>query len=156
MFKQPEEFTKEDHSFINRIMNYQNNDVLKRYMKDHEATQEEAEEAWKAWKQFAVTSYFLKGRKTTSQMVDNIWHIFILHTRQYAQFCEEYWGGHFLHHEPSADEESPNFYFATRDFATRIFSELNEDIWPSETGVGARCISGGDCRISCRSKCTAK
>ena len=41
-----------------------------------------------------------------SQAVDLLWHEFILHTRQYQQFCQQ--GiGHFLHHVPSEAMRSP-------------------------------------------------
>jgi hypothetical protein len=41
-----------------------------------------------------------------SQAVDVLWHEFILHTRQYQQFCRQ--GiGHFLHHVPSEAMRSP-------------------------------------------------
>ncbi|WP_414705424.1 glycine-rich domain-containing protein [Pseudomonas sp.] len=41
-----------------------------------------------------------------SQAVDVLWHEFILHTRQYQQFCNQ--GiGRFLHHVPSEAMQSP-------------------------------------------------
>lgn len=40
-----------------------------------------------------------------SVVVDDIWHEFILHTKDYEKFCEKYLG-FFLHHIPN-DEEKP-------------------------------------------------
>lgn len=39
-----------------------------------------------------------------SDVVDEIWHEFILHTRDYASFCDKYLG-RFLHHVPNQDIE---------------------------------------------------
>ena len=36
-----------------------------------------------------------------SQVVDDLWHEFILYTREYEQFCRKAFGG-FLHHVPAA------------------------------------------------------
>ena len=36
-----------------------------------------------------------------SQVADDLWHEFILHTRSYQQFCEQAFG-RFLHHTPAA------------------------------------------------------
>lgn len=36
-----------------------------------------------------------------SQVVDDLWHEFILHTRSYEEFCKQAFG-HFLHHTPAA------------------------------------------------------
>ncbi|TXH68553.1 MAG: hypothetical protein E6Q88_09805 [Lysobacteraceae bacterium] len=49
-------------------------------------------------------AYLRSGRKPVSmpsQAVDDLWHEFILFTRNYAQFCQKAFGT-FLHHTPSA------------------------------------------------------
>lgn len=48
-------------------------------------------------------AYLNGGRKTVSmpsQVVDDLWHEFILHTRAYEAFCGRAFGG-FLHHTPA-------------------------------------------------------
>lgn len=37
-----------------------------------------------------------------SRAVDAGWHVFVLHTREYAEFCERV-AGRFIHHTPTAD-----------------------------------------------------
>jgi len=34
--------------------------------------------------------------------IDEMWHVFLLFTRDYAAFCEKYLGG-FVHHDPAPD-----------------------------------------------------
>lgn len=41
--------------------------------------------------------------KMWSKSVDFVWHQFILNTKEYAEFCETYFGK-FLHHTPSSNE----------------------------------------------------
>jgi hypothetical protein len=48
-------------------------------------------------------AYLLSGRKYVampSQVADDLWHQFILYTRDYQAFCEKAFGG-FLHHTPA-------------------------------------------------------
>jgi hypothetical protein len=56
-----------------------------------------------ALRQFFVC--YLKAQEKNvampSQVVDDLWHEFILYTRNYAQFCRNAFGG-FLHHTPAA------------------------------------------------------
>jgi hypothetical protein len=40
------------------------------------------------------------GNLSPSEMVDTGWHAFILHTANYAEFCEQV-AGRFIHHRPN-------------------------------------------------------
>lgn len=55
-----------------------------------------------ALRQFFL-AYLKGGRRFVSmpsQVVDDLWHEFILHTRHYERFCKSAFGG-FLHHTPA-------------------------------------------------------
>lgn len=56
-----------------------------------------------ALRQFFLAYLRGKRRPVTmpSQVADDLWHGFILHTRAYAAFCRDAFGG-FLHHTPAA------------------------------------------------------
>ncbi len=65
----------------------------------------------------------LKPVSMPSQVVDDLWHEFILYTRQYEAFCKSAFGA-FMHHTPAVvmgSDQSGNqglrrcFYFACRD-----------------------------------------
>jgi hypothetical protein len=45
------------------------------------------------------------GHLTPSETVDAGWHAFILHTADYAEFCQRV-GGRFIHHRPSGPGEA--------------------------------------------------
>ena len=54
-------------------------------------------------RQFFI-AYLMSGRKYVSmpsQVADELWHEFILHTREYQEFCKHAFGG-FFHHAPAA------------------------------------------------------
>jgi hypothetical protein len=40
-----------------------------------------------------------EGKIVPGRQLDNVWHVHILHTKEYADFCEKFLHG-FLHHTP--------------------------------------------------------
>lgn len=61
--------------------------------------------------------------------VDKLWHTFIIHTPQYAEFCDEVYG-EFLHHQPRSErfpvpaEAISNFYIEYPQHFVRV-----PDVW---------------------------
>jgi hypothetical protein len=54
------------------------------------------------YKKFMLLSVlFPNGNMTPSVHVDTVWHMHLLYTRSYHQFCKEALNSDFLHHEPS-------------------------------------------------------
>lgn len=39
--------------------------------------------------------------------IDDMWHTFLLFTRDYQHFCEQYLNGKFFHHQPADDDIAP-------------------------------------------------
>lgn len=65
-------------------------------------TQKDCQLVAHALRQFFL-AYAMSGRKFVSmpsQVVDDLWHEFILYTRHYKDFCRKAFGG-FLHHTPA-------------------------------------------------------
>ena len=55
------------------------------------------------------------------RLIDEVWHDFILMTRDYHEFCHHYFG-HFIHHQVNQ-----------RDQLDEEASEINEEIFAEET-----------------------
>lgn len=62
--------------------------------------------------------------------VDHMWHCFILSTRAYEAFCQEYFG-RFLHHVPDALDELPptkqEFAEDLEKFVSYVYDHLGAD-----------------------------
>jgi hypothetical protein len=78
-----------------------------------------------------------------SEIIDDLWHEFILHTRDYANFCHTTLGT-FVHHVPSTAPD-PSSYRRTLERIKVRFGIADERFWPK---------SGSDCETSCGSKCS--
>ncbi|AMO47401.1 hypothetical protein [Kosakonia oryzendophytica] len=96
-------------SDIDRVLAYQNEDLITKFRKEWNVTQEEAEDIFYETKKFLYlaarcqTECFNISVYEQMQVIDEMWHTFVLFTDRYHHFCEEYLGG-FLHHFPFTRE----------------------------------------------------
>ena len=131
---------------IEKIMAYRNDLVLERFTRDYGDAVVDADRVFESFKQFMVACIVADGPKTTSPTIDDMWHTFVLHTREYRTFCQEYLGG-FVEHEPVHDGGAPENYRATRELTTSIFGELDTECWPVQ---GKSSCSSGCGQITAR------
>ncbi|NIH83730.1 glycine-rich domain-containing protein [Amycolatopsis granulosa] len=75
-----------------------------------------------------------------SELVDIGWHTFLLHTRDYAAFCEQI-AGRFLHHVPTEDHDPSISGEAARETVARTVTAieaagftLETELWPQAAG----------------------
>lgn len=76
--------------------------LIGKLMKEHNLSRKDAALVARGLRQFFVA--YLMGKKKRvsmpSQIVDDLWHEFILYTREYDAFCRRAFG-QFLHHSPA-------------------------------------------------------
>ncbi len=117
---------------------------------------DEYEEALIEFKKFIFISKLVDGKVgMTSEIVDEIWHQFILFTPQYHDFCKEILGK-YLHHSPhtsstSTDDKKKgtlNFFENYRS----IFGEIPE-IWNVSEDCSAD-MCGADKCSGCGNQCS--
>jgi hypothetical protein len=125
---------------INSIMNYQMPNIIDRCQKDFKYTNEDMILLEKEFKRFLILCVLKKDPYENIGMyssdVDNLWHSFILFTKEYATFCHQY-AGHFIHHAPRINNQrSPEEIEASRknfkyfvDSYEKIFGEEIHPIW---------------------------
>lgn len=85
----------------------------------------------------------------TPRVVDQLWHVFLLYTRDYMAFCDILGGG-FIHHVPT--ETSPAIEQVTERYRQMLeeYEELfrespPSDLWPA---LGAASTGLADCDAS--------
>ncbi len=124
---------------IQEILSYEHNRVLERYTIDYKFSLADARRNFEAFKEFMIVCAVKPGPKVTSGPIDQMWHTFLLFTKDYRAFCEQYLGM-FINHEPF-EYPSPDVYLETRAFAKDFFGHLDESLWPKE--------AKGDCSSGC-------
>jgi len=124
-----------------RALNYQNKSIVERLATEGGMSFEEAETLFRDTLKFlSLTGSGVKLSPT--EKIDLGWHNFILHTKEYTNFCEDCFG-QFIHHEPGSglNPSGPRLdVHQTRDLAASIFGNLSQN-W--EPGRGETCGSNG-------------
>jgi len=101
-------------SSLAEVLEFRRPAIVRRYAKDHGASLQEAETLFRETLKWLYLCYRSSidcpesGCSMTPDLekIDWMWHTFLLFTKDYAEFCERYFG-FFLHHVPTQDEEEP-------------------------------------------------
>lgn len=76
---------------------------------------------------FLQKKYGLQHRIIPSLEIDAVWHAHILHTKDYAEFCQEFFG-RFLHHVPQKPGVEESAVKINADF------KLTQELYKNEFG----------------------
>jgi len=97
---------------------------------------------------FLGTSAVTDMPLSPSDAVDPGWHAFVLHTREYAAFCE-LTAGRFLHHVPTEEDDPRSRGVAARSAIVRTVEEIrragfvvDDELWESAPDRCSQCHSG--------------
>lgn len=130
---------------IEKILEYKNNNIQKRYIKDYPNNELSAESAWEEILKFLWLtqkhSEDLQKDPNNSDLqfqcaihvemkeIDDMWHTFILFTQDYSNFCNDHFG-RYIHHQPTVDEEPianhQNFQDDLSKFISYAYDQLGE------------------------------
>jgi hypothetical protein len=98
---------------LDGVLAYRHPGVIRRYRKEHDASRQEAEEVFRETLKWLYLCHqsaadgadgFACTMTPELEKVDWMWHAFVLFTRDYADFCQRYFGT-FIHHVPAEDED---------------------------------------------------
>lgn len=91
---------------LEEVLTYENAEVVKRFAGDYRVSIADAEEIFletKRWLWLCASAPQRIPLLSEARVIDLMWHTFLLFTRDYARFCEEYLGG-FVHHYPRTSD----------------------------------------------------
>ena len=93
---------------LNDVLNYKNENVIYRFTKIYAITEEEANDIfcetlkWLWLSQKVNYPFFVDD---SISIIDEMWHNFILFTKDYNDFCKKYFGK-YIHHQPTTKEDA--------------------------------------------------
>lgn len=94
-----------DQQQLDNILQYQNEDILSRFMDMYIIDETEASDIFAETKKFLylcqLPNIFIPDELL---IVDEMWHNFILFTKEYHVFCEHHFGRYF-HHLPASKKD---------------------------------------------------
>lgn len=108
--------------------------LIEKFAKDHGYSEEEARVLFEDVKRFLLLGSIVDASPAPSLPIDQMWHSFILFTKDYADFCEKVGG--FIHHRPlpQTSEHQPPIE-PTLALMTAAYGELSEKNWPAPLGA---------------------
>lgn len=132
---------------LNDLLEYQNPLVIKRFKQNHPNDAERSDilfsdmlrYLWLCEKHESDRKKnpsdprldFIPVMHEEMRAIDNMWHEFILITRDYQQFCLQYFG-YFLHHEPNMNEQlnysEQEFFESLQLFLSYVYDELGQEV----------------------------
>jgi hypothetical protein len=128
---------------LNHLLEYKNISILQRYSKDYPNNKLSAEEALsELLKYFWLCQKHSGDKKISSadnldficaihpemREIDEMWHTFLLFTKEYQQFGEKYFGC-FLHHIPNTEDDKPkldDFEIKLERYLSYVYDNLGE------------------------------
>lgn len=111
-------------------MKYQNEDIVRRFAEDYPVTVKQAQHLFEQTKMFLIVCSVSDIPFSPSKILDEMWHYFVLHTKDYRYFCETHIG-FFLDHVPTEPHNRPQTTQAMIELATKIFGDaIDLAIWP--------------------------
>ena len=101
---------------LENALNYKNDDVISRFNKIFNISEQQSlllfEETkkwlWLCYKTMEPTSKTSDLIDYSMLMIDEMWHNFILFTKDYEEYCIDKFG-FYLHHKPTSKAESENW-----------------------------------------------
>jgi hypothetical protein len=127
--------------------------IVGRYAKTHDVSAKEASAAWKELIKFLELCGSTHESLAPSEIIDQMWHEAILHTRDYGVLCRAV-ARRFVHHVPS-DGTDDAAYRRTLELLAENYGDVDMRFWPTLESVSADCSGGDDSPCSnCGSKCT--
>lgn len=140
---------------INKAEAFPFDQIIRRYQKDYNVDDETARMHEQELKRYLIlASTSRQSLPMMSPDVDNLWHTFLLFTKDYQHFCREV-AGTYIHHVPTI-EQAPyeDIEAAANNFiqlyTTTFGSVPSRKIW---NGVYASCM---DCSVGWCSTCNSK
>jgi hypothetical protein len=137
------------------LLAYQNPRIINRYQKDYPSNTLLADDAFTELLKFLwlcqkhrqdiksnpndASLQFSCTIHAEMKEIDDMWHTFLLFTRDYSNFCNHYFG-HFLHHDPISNDSTPSieqFENELTNYLSYAYDHLGEEtirLWFSEFG----------------------
>lgn len=130
---------------LTNILSYEHPEIVKRFKKDFPEDAHRAEELFKDMLRFFwVSKQHSLDKKTKKaefdftfimdeemNLIDKMWHIFLLYTEDYMNFCYKYFG-EYLHHRPDIVPtlpQDPKFFEENLEkFLSYTYDHLGEDV----------------------------
>lgn len=142
--------SKQIQDIITQTMAYPMEKIVTRYMIDNNISAELAATHERELKRFLAICIIYQEPIGMRGAVDELWHTFIMFTKNYASFCNKI-AGYFIHHTPNDEDTTKSERYTSSIRFNLAYEKLfntapPEDVWPKlsencEEICGKGCVS---------------
>ena len=138
---------------LGRLMGFQFAPLIHRMVDKHGWREKDAKACFEDLKRFFYLSSVSERSIIPSKKIDEMWHNWILFTKDYAMFCQSYFG-RFIHHKPRLRSDPPVgsgcSIKETLQLARQTFGQLSENwSFPNKAiNEAASCSCSSWCQCS--------
>lgn len=101
---------------LEAVLAYQHRDVVYRFQKTYGVSQAEAEDIFDQVKKWLWLANVRRQQGITEGLnidhplvvIDEMWHNFVLFTKEYSAFCQHFFG-YYIHHAPATEAEETQY-----------------------------------------------
>lgn len=140
---------------ITAALAYLHDDLVARFSRDQACSVAESMQLFTEVKKFLILCAATPYPCSPSARLDDMWHVFVLHTEAYADFCQRFLG-RFIHHRPTSAPVVAHRAEMLTD-AKRLFADqsgIREDVWPKLKRVAGSEQLVPDAVADCDSSCS--
>jgi hypothetical protein len=121
---------------LQEVLKYENEEVILRFSKEKRVPLDDAKDVFLETKRWLWLCASSPGQSVNmvgeAFVIDEMWHTFLLFTREYADFCEKYFQ-EFVHHVPKRSSEKNVFEDSSWKISLRkdyafIYDRLGSDV----------------------------
>lgn len=120
---------------LKEVLAYDNQDVIYRFMKYYDLPLMEVQELFQETKKWLWLSALSLEQGHIVRMsiwkemfmIDEMWHNFILFTKDYHNFCWQYFG-QFIHHLPQSQQETEQYLKSFETDRQSAFAKVQKDM----------------------------
>lgn len=138
---------------LDEILSYENDALVARYQKEFSLSRDEAVALFGDVKRFLWLGAVTDGPIAPPPKVDDGWHMFILFTEDYAEFCERFFGA-FRHHRPTRPSDPPDGGVTVRRTVAALKEQFGGFEWLSNNWLYPNMMEGAGCWSSCSTPST--
>jgi hypothetical protein len=131
-------------ALLREVMAYENPSVIHRLVSKDGYTHDDATTIFEDVKRFLFLATTTTEPLAPTKRVDDGWHAFILHTIDYMQFCNRFFG-HYVHHTPNppgAPKGDGALLRRTCEIASLAFGDLSKNWALSPNGFSPELCVG--------------
>ncbi|MCG8335446.1 MAG: peptidylprolyl isomerase [Proteobacteria bacterium] len=142
---------------LSQVLAYRNKDVVDSFCESFDISREDAEDIFQQMLKFFWLSE-TQDKEIMSvidhpiSIVDEMWHTFVLFTKQYRKFCFDYFG-RFIHHNPTTVDEKREPLDEEKIKAAKAkIEKIKKELEDPKADFGAMAEKHSDCPSGKRNK----